>query len=151
MLAAITVATAGTFRMKIVIENGMPFITVGSNQTKRPLKLLVDTGAMSTVIAEDTLKRTAKKYGNRINILGNNNNETEFWTYGLVDIFLPREFGALKLPVCVMDRNHFGGGILDGVLGFDLMDRHRMRINTPIRRIEYFVGDSGAGTSSSKK
>ncbi|XP_031621143.1 uncharacterized protein LOC116339423 [Contarinia nasturtii] len=145
MLAVVSIAVAETRRMRLLVENNTPYIMAKTNQTNRQVKFLVDTGAMSSVIAGDMLKSTAILYGEPITFLGNNNDGTEFSTNGMVDIVLPRDLGSLTLPVCVMNRNNLGGN--DGILGLDIILRYYMTINIPSRYIQYFVSNTGPSGS----
>ncbi|XP_031621142.1 uncharacterized protein LOC116339422 [Contarinia nasturtii] len=145
ILAVISVSVADTRRMRVLVENESPYIMTRSNQTNRPVKFLFDTGASSTFIAKDLLKPNVNIYGQPVRSASCNLDDTPVVTYGMADIFFPRDFDSLKITVNVMDRALIGGE--DGLFGFDLMEAFQMIINIPENYIDYEVGEVQRNTS----
>lgn len=142
MLAIIMVVTAETRRMRMLVEDRVPYITVASNQTEQEIKFLFDTGSVSTIIAKDLLHPDASIYGASVNFTDSNLEDGTVESHGMVNIVFPQVFGSTVVTVHVMDRAQVGGE--DGIFGFDLMKNFQMDINIYGKYIDYIVNEGQA-------
>lgn len=112
---------------KIYYENDAPFILLNTNLCERPIKLILDTGAAITVIAQDLIADNIEKINYIVNLFGLAGKEHSIKTLGLVHCSIM--FGGHPLSACfhLVDRKFSGSA--DGYLGFSFLAPYKAVID----------------------
>ena len=116
-----------TIKHKIFFEKGAPFIFLNTNLCNRPLKLLVDTGAAVSIIANDIINKDTNKTNYSITLFGIAGSEISVTTKGMVYGILEFDSSLLGTTLHLVERKYAGSG--DGYLGFDFLGTYKVKID----------------------
>lgn len=118
-----------TIKIKIHHENGASFLYLQTNLRKEPLKLLVDTGAFITLLAEDVFEKYTHKiiFNNKLDLYGISGEEASIKTKGVVNGMIGFNNHLIETKMHLVERKYAGPG--DGSLGFDFLTSFKAIIN----------------------
>lgn len=122
--------------MDIIIENRAIYAIFRTNATIRPIKLLVDTGAMITVVASDLMKPEAIVKNDSKNLCGITGTEIQVKTCGTTHVAIlssKLKDNAVNIKMHLFDRKYLVNG--DGYLGFDFMHQLRTMIDIANKKL----------------
>lgn len=102
-------------------------MTTETNVTKRPIKLIVDTGSQISIIAEDTIREGVKIEPTTFNLIGITGSEHAIATLG--DVKAQLTFGSEEVPdqLTMVERRY--AGTHDGYLGYEFLKKHKAIID----------------------
>lgn len=107
---------------KIYNENGAPFIYLHTNLSERPIKLLIDTGASITILAEDIVPKNISRVDYVVNLYGIIGKDVSVKTEGIVIGIL--EMGKQLISTTMHLVNRKFAGAADGYLGYDFLSSY---------------------------
>lgn len=113
--------------IKILVENGAPFVLLKTNLTGGIIKLLVDTGAAATLIASDIILDSINVAEFKLNLFGLPGRDAMISTGGLVQGFAEIGEGKAGIAMHLIERKYAGPA--DGYLGFDFIRQHKSKID----------------------
>lgn len=112
---------------KFFYEKGAPFIFLKTNLCERPLKLLIDTGAAVSIIANDIVSEDIHKSNYIFKLFGIAGKDVSVTTEGMVHGILDFNKAFLTTTFHLVDRKYAGGG--DGYLGFDFLAPYKVSMD----------------------
>lgn len=116
-----------TFFHAIFQEDNAPYILINTNLCRRPLKLLIDTGASLSIISNEIISKNSITKNCQINLYGLNGKEKSIQTNGIINGTLFMEKQYLNVNFHIVDKKYTGKS--DGFLGYDFY-RHIKHIST---------------------
>ncbi|XP_031625654.1 uncharacterized protein LOC116342280 [Contarinia nasturtii] len=115
------------FSLNLKVEGRSTFVTLSSNITTRPLKLLIDCGATLSLVASDVIKPGAVDESHREIVYGCENRDIE--TLGLAHVMISLKGNRnIDIQMHVMNRTNIRPNC-DGYLGFDVMVKYNMTVD----------------------
>lgn len=124
-----------THIVDIIVEDGLPYVTLHTNITIRPAKLLIDTGASVTVVASDMFKRGVVNTKKTISG-GGLDPDAEIRTLGVATAALSfTGHVKLNLKMHVLDRKFTQ--YCDGILGFETINKYKLVFYMPTKKLVY--------------
>lgn len=109
------------------LEKGAPFILLKTNLCDRPLKMLIDTGAAVSIIANDIIKENIHKTSYFFSLFGIAGKDVSVTTEGMVHGIFNFDDTFLGSTLHLVDRKYTGTG--DGYLGFDFLAPYKVTID----------------------
>lgn len=129
----------------IFTEKGAAYILLKSDFTERPyLKLLIDTGASITLIAQDVIKKDTKIKDYIIKLFGVVKN-VSIKTQGLIEGKIIINNQELDSTVHLIEREHSGPA--DGYIGFDILSSYKTIIDMNLMQITFNTSNEFIGLS----
>ena len=113
--------------LKIHVENAVAFVYLNTNVCKRAIKMIIDTGASITILADDIVKKEVSKINYIVNLYGIFGKETSCKTNGVVVGLVNVEDKYFATTMHLVDRKYSGIG--DGYLGFDTLSAYKAVID----------------------
>lgn len=107
---------------KIYNENVAPFIYMSTNLSERPIKLLIDTGAAITILAEDIVPKNIRRVNYVVNLYGIIGKDVSVKTVGIVVGLLKMDDQLVSTTMHLVDRKFAGPA--DGYLGYDFLSSY---------------------------
>lgn len=104
---------------ELITSNNAMFILLFTNIAKRPIKLVVDTGAVITLIADDVILEGTSKLNCKLDLCGVTGQENIIQTGGTIFGFSAINNHLLHTTMHLIDRKYAGPA--DGYLGFDFL------------------------------
>lgn len=114
-------------------ENGAPYVFVKTNLNKRPIKLLIDTGAAITILASDLISQEVQRTNYIINLYGIVGKETSIKTEGIVHGLIEIEEYPLGIIMHLVNRKFSGPA--DGYLGYDFLSSYGVIVNINVMKL----------------
>lgn len=111
---------------KIFNENGAAYILLKSNFCDRPLKLLIDTGASITLLANDLAPNNVNIINYTIKLSGVVR-DISIETCGMLHATFDLNGNKLETVLHLVDRKHSGPA--DGYLGYDILSTYKTIID----------------------
>lgn len=108
-------------------ENGAPYVLLKTNLCKRPIKLLVDTGASVSLVASDLITEEINKQNYSINLYGLIGKDVSIQTEGLIYGIFSINDRLLGTTLHLVNRKYAGPA--DGYLGYDFLSLYRANID----------------------
>lgn len=112
---------------KIFLEKGAPFIHLKTSLCKRPLKLLIDTGASVSIIASNVINKSIHKISHFFTLFGIAGKEVSVTTEGMVHSIFNFNNTYLGSTFHLVDRKYLGN--VDGYLGFDFLAPYKVAVD----------------------
>lgn len=109
------------------ISNNALYIRIFTNVTTRPIRLIVDTGAVITLVACDLIMEMIEKTNCKLNLCGVTGQEHIIQTKCLIYGFSSINDRFLGITMHLIDRKYAGPA--DGYLGFDFLSQHKAKID----------------------
>lgn len=122
-----------TYDLKKV--NSTLHIKLFTNVTKRPIVLIVDTGASITLVAQDTIMDFSPKRNCKIDLCGVTGTDNLIQTSGTVCGYSAIENHILGTTMHLVDRKYAGPA--DGYLGFDFLSQYKTTIDIENSKIHF--------------
>lgn len=119
--------------------NNALYINLFTNVTKRPIKLLVDTGAVITLVASDVIMDFTPKLNCVLDLCGVTGSTDLIQTRGAVNGYSMINNNTLGTTMHLVDRKYAGPA--DGYLGFDFLSQYRTIIDMNEKKIYFKLGD----------
>lgn len=126
-LSTINHTSNTSIKYDISTENYSMFISLGTNITKRPIKLLVDTGASVSLVANDIILDNAQKLNFTINLWGITGTGNTVKTDGIICGISKLNQHCISTTLHIIDRKYAGPA--DGYLGFDFLSQYEAIID----------------------
>lgn len=116
-----------TIKHEIFYERGAPFIKLQTNLCEMPIKLLIDTGAAVSIVADDVINTNIQKTNYFLTLFGIVGSDVSVTTKGIINGIFRMNGTHLGTTRHLVDRKHAGSG--DGYLGFDFLAPYRFNID----------------------
>ena len=117
--------------------NNALYISLFTNVTSRPIRLIVDTGAAITLVASDIVKSDVPISNCKLDICGVTGQENLIQSEGTIFGLSSIENKFLGTTMHLMDRKFCGPA--DGYLGFDFLSQHKAIIDIDCAKIYFNV------------
>lgn len=119
----------------LIIEKGAAFAICRTNITKRPVKLLVDTGASVTLITSELVKDNVFIQNLKINLFGVTGTDVKIQTNGIAHGVLNFEGNSMGIAMHLVDKKY--AGTADGYLGFDFLYQYKTILDLANKKLIY--------------
>lgn len=125
------------FTTDIIIEKGAPYVIFHTNITVRPVKLLIDTGTMDTIIASKLIKpNVSVKVDHILSIHGVAGLNVGIQTHGYAKgAILSSDDNKIAVKLNLLDKKYVIKG--DGYLGFDFLYKYQAKIDIFTKKLIY--------------
>lgn len=120
---------------KIFYDNCAPYIMLETNLTKRPLKMLVDTGASLSIVSSHVIENSLPFRDTKFNLYGFGSASAGVQTRGIIDATATINNCDVGISLHVIDKTW--GSPADGFLGFDFLTKNKAHIDMECSKI-YF-------------
>lgn len=124
---------------ELITSNNTMFISLYTNITKRPIKLVVDTGAVISLIADDIILEETSKMNCILDLCGVTGQDNIIQTKGTVLGYSAINNRLLTTTMHLVDRKYAGPA--DGYLGFDFLSQYKAVIDIEASKIYFKLND----------
>lgn len=112
---------------EICNEKGAAYIYLKTNLTERPIKLLIDTGASISILADDIVSKNVEIINYTFDLFGIVGKEVSVKTKGMVHAIYEISGHLLGTTIHLIDRKFAGPA--DGYMGYDFLCPYGVLIN----------------------